>query len=1278
MVYTDLILSAIRSDKEYKNLIYELSKLKKQKIQNERFPIVAQGLCDGSLETFAAAVCNDINEKALIVVSDEKTAAKLQNSMLNFFGKVYVYPKKDFIFMGMENINNPFEHERMKILSKVLNGNFDVVITTLDAMLQYTLPCEKLKEYSVDIKIGETIKDLDMFLNKLVRAGYKRADIVEEPARFSVRGGIIDIFSPSEEYPVRIELFGDEIDAMGIFDPLTQRRIENIKEFKVIPATETVLDEKSRENCINLLENLVKSKKTEQNVIDRLYFEIDSLKNNEEISSKDRFISCIYDIDKKSCLIDYFDPDDIILFMNESVKINEKQKASEQIMTETVIDLIEKGYIDGKNADYGVSLEDFNISRLDFKTIICDTFVSGLDMRLSGLYSFTTRQSPHFSEGFTILKEDLESYSSSGYKIAVFLDSDAGIRSFSDYLNDSGIKYILPDAKDINNKYSDIENLPAGFAAIIKTPKIEYKNNNILFDLQGFELPKQKFVLITDSQSDKRAEALKRQRSRNVQESGGRYAKTARQKLMSYTDLSVGDYVVHNNYGIGRFLGIERLTVSGGVQKDFIKIQYLGTDILYVPCNQLDLVSKYIGAGSEDSMVRLSKMGGPAWNKAKTKAKSAARDIAKQLIKLYAARQNKQGYAFAPDTEWQKDFESLFEYAETDDQLICSDQIKDDMMCSVPMDRLLCGDVGFGKTEVALRAVFKCVSESKQAAILVPTTILAWQHYQTILSRFREFPVKIDFLSRFKSKKEQEAVIKKLRAGTIDIIIGTHRIIQKDIKFKDLGLLIVDEEQRFGVAHKEKLKQLAENIDVLTLTATPIPRTLNMALSGIRDMSVIEEAPHDRIPVQTYIFEYDENVITEAVKNEIRRGGQVFYLHNRVETIEQKAYKLAEICGGDIKIGVAHGQMDEESLSKVWRNMLDGEIDVLVCTTIIESGIDIPDANTLIVEDADRLGLAQLHQIRGRVGRSNRRAYAYFTYPKHKVLSEISAKRLTAIREYTEFGSGFKIAMRDLEIRGAGNLLGAEQHGQMDAVGYDLYVKILERAVSEEKRKLKLRQKYGLSDDYDDTDDGEDYDEYNDDAGISLNPPFPKGESGGTPQGDFNPQSLRDSSFEKEAFTRLSADPDPTECLVDVAVDAFIPNRYIESELTRIEIYKKIAAVENKDDADDLKDELLDRFGDIPKPVANLIDIALIRNCACLEFIDSIENKDQKSIIIYSKILAQEYGRKMLEKWTIAASKMNGRLLLSMGQKPHVAYFLKDGENVIDCLKNIMNVLGGI
>ncbi|MCL2772728.1 MAG: transcription-repair coupling factor, partial [Oscillospiraceae bacterium] len=1000
------------------------------------------------------------------------------------------------------------------------------------------------------------------------------------------------------------------------------------------------------------------------------------------------FISCIYE--NKECLLDYFDADSTVLFMNESLRINERQKVSEQIITETVIDLVEKGYIDGKNAYYSATLEDFNIFRTKFKTVICDMFVSGLDINLAGLFSFTTRQSPHISEGFNILKDDLENFASSGYKIIVFLNSDAGIKSLADTLSDFEIKYISVDI----NRYKDINDLPGGYAVIIKTPKL--LNSANLCDIRGFELPKQKFALITDSLSDKRVETLKK---RSIYNQGGKKSQqSSRQKIMSYTDLTAGDYVVHSNYGIGIFMGIERLDVSGGVQKDFIKIKYDGSDILYVPCNQLDLVSKYIGARSEDSSVKLSKMGGSNWQKAKSRAKSAAKDIANELIKLYAARQLKKGYAFQSDTEWQKDFESLFEYTETEDQLVCAEQIKTDMQQPVPMDRLLCGDVGFGKTEVALRAVFKCVSESKQAAILVPTTILAWQHYQTILSRFREFPVKIDMLSRFRSKKEQIEILKKLKSGEVDIIIGTHRIIQNDVKFKDLGLLIVDEEQRFGVAHKEKIKQVAEDIDVLTLTATPIPRTLNMALSGIRDMSVIEEAPHDRIPVQTYIFEYDDNIISEAIKNEIRRGGQVFYLHNRVETIEQTALKIKELCKNEssiniedgseneIKIGIAHGQMDEESLSKVWQSMLQGETDILVCTTIIESGIDIPDANTLIVEDADRLGLAQLHQIRGRVGRSSRRAYAYLTYPKNKVITEIAAKRLKAIREYTEFGAGFKIAMRDLEIRGAGNLLGSQQHGAMEGVGYDLYVKILEKAVNDQKKKLDQRKKLGFTDEdilqkLEEENTGTD-DAYAADisAGIptvrskKYNVDIKRKETPGMPEVPVSDDLNYDAIENIESPEEL----EPTECLIDIAVDAFIPSRYMESEILRIEIYKRIAAIESQADADDLKDELTDRFGNIPKATGNLIDIALIRNSACTEYIDTIENKDKKAVIIYSDILSKPYGQKMLEKWTIAASKMNGRLLLSMGQKPHITYFLKSGEDIIETLKLIMNVLGEI
>ena len=1165
-----------------------------------RLPVIAHGLCDGALETFIAAACGDLGENALIITPDEKTASKLHNALECFFESVLTYPKKDFVFMNMESANNPFECERLKTLDKVLNGNFGVVISTLDAALQFTLAPEKLRDSIINLKYGGGIGNLEELLRRLVGMGYKRAETVETMGRFTVRGGIVDIFSPAEDYPVRMELFGDEIDSMGIFDPSSQRRVKNIQEFKVIPVFE--------EHCA----------------------------------------------DKGGvCLFDYFEADNTLLIVNESAKINERQKAVEQILNETVTDLIEKKQIDGKTARYSHTLEDFNILRLKFKSVTADMFLSGYgSAEAAGLFAFTARQSPRMSDGFNILKDDLEGLNSAGYKTVAFLNSDAGIRSLCDTLEDSGIKYVVSD------KYKNIEEMPEGFITVIKKRA----------DIQGFELPKQKFALIAESLQDRAGAEVVRKRG------AGTVNKSSRQRIMSYTDLAAGDYVVHSSHGIGEFVAIERLEVSGGVQKDFIKIKYAGSDILYVPCNQFDLVSKYIGARSEDSAVRLSKIGGQAWQKAKSRAKSAAKDIARELIKLYAARQLKQGYAFSADTEWQKDFESLFEYAETDDQLLCTEQIKADMELGVPMDRLLCGDVGFGKTEVALRAVFKCVSESKQAAVLVPTTILAWQHYQTILSRFREFPVKVGMLSRFVSRKEQMEVLRKLKTGEIDIIVGTHRIIQKDVRFKDLGLLVVDEEQRFGVAHKEKIKQMSEAVDVLTLTATPIPRTLNMALSGIRDMSAIEEAPRDRVPVQTYIFEYDENIVAEAIKNEVRRGGRVFYLHNRVETIEQTAFRLRALCGGagvgqgnqeqresranqtkqtkqdEIIFSVAHGQMDEESLSRVWRSMINGETDVLVCTTIIESGVDIPEANTLIVENADRLGLAQLHQIRGRVGRSNRRAYAYLTYPRDKVLTEIASKRLQAIREYTEFGAGFKIAMRDLEIRGAGNLLGSQQHGAMEGVGYDLYVRILERAVADCKKDLAKN------------------------AGADLT--FNEGGSEGSVDND-------DGTAAGGGAPESEKELEPVECLVDIAVDAFIPERYIESEVLRIEIYKRIAAIESREEAEDLRDELTDRFGEIPRAVNNLVDIAIIRNRARLEYIDAIENRHDgkdKSIVMYINALGRTQGRQTLEKWTAAAGRpeLRGKLALSLGQKPHAAYFLKPGEDILDTLKLIMRVLSEI
>ena len=670
------------------------------------------------------------------------------------------------------------------------------------------------------------------------------------------------------------------------------------------------------------------------------------------------------------------------------------------------------------------------------------------------------------------------------------------------------------------------------------------------------------------------------------------------QSIHSLDELKKGDYVVHSLHGIGVFDGINKLEV-GKITKDYIKIKYAKGDVLYVPVTQLDLVSKYIGPHEDDGRtVKLNKIGGKDWEKTRNKVRAAVKDMADQLIALYSKRQNSPGYAFSPDIDMQSDFERRFEYDETSDQLRAIDEIKGDMEKPYPMDRLLCGDVGFGKTEVALRAAFKCAADGKQCAILVPTTILAYQHYRTILKRFDGFPVEIEMLSRFRTPKEQEKILKNLKRGSLDIIVGTHRLVSKDVKFKDLGLLIVDEEQRFGVAQKEKLKELFPTVDVLTLSATPIPRTLNMAMTGIRDMSVIEEAPQDRYPVQTYVIEHDMGILCEAMEKELRRGGQVYYLHNRVESIESTAAKIKEMMPS-ARIAVAHGRMGEEELSEIWRDLLEGDIDILVCTTIIETGVDVPNCNTLIIEDADRLGLAQLHQIRGRVGRSTRRASAYFTFKRGKELSEIANRRLSAIREYTEFGSGFKIAMRDLEIRGAGNVLGAQQHGHMEAVGYDMYLQLLGEAVEEEKGEKPISRK--------------------------------------------------------------------KECLIDMQIDAHIPDNYIKSIPQRLAVYRRIADIKNTEDAEDVKDELRDRFGEIPQSVQGLIDVSLLRNTAAAKGIYEIGQKGN-SVILYVNDIDTNTVLNL-------SSMMRGRVSIMDYGKKHIAVKIADGQSPLDTLKEIFGYM---
>ncbi len=785
---------------------------------------------------------------------------------------------------------------------------------------------------------------------------------------------------------------------------------------------------------------------------------------------------------------------------------------------------------------------------------------SNYPVRPRALGNLRTKQLPSYGGSIETAKGDIAYYMSSGYRVVVLCGDERRGEILRNYLRENGVAAAI----DVN-----LRKLPAAGECLISVGSLS----------AGFEYPGIKLAVITEGQIVKASQSKRK-----------KAAKSSRQRIASFTDLAPGDLVVHEQYGIGRFVGIFKMPVDG-VEKDYIKISYAGTDSLYVPATSLDLVSKYIGGG-EDAPVKLSKMGGADWVKAKSRAKGAAKEMAKELIALYAQRQKVKGFAFSPDTVWQDEFEASFGYQETEDQLRCISEIKEDMEKPVPMDRLLCGDVGYGKTEVALRAVMKCIMSGKQAAILVPTTVLAQQHYVTILKRFADFPVKADILSRFRTPAQIKKTVRDMESGAVDIVVGTHRLLQKDIKFKDLGLLIVDEEQRFGVSHKEALKELTKSVDVLTLSATPIPRTLNMALSGIRDMSTIEEPPKNRQPVQTYVLEHDWGILCDAMRRELGRGGQVYYIHNRIENIQSVAARISQMMEG-AAVAVAHGRMDQEHLSEVMERLSDGDIQILVCTTIIETGIDIPNVNTLIIEDADKMGLAQLHQIRGRVGRSPRRAFAYLTFRKGKVLSEVAEKRLSAIREFAEFNSGFKIAMRDLEIRGAGNLLGAEQSGHMMSVGYDMYLKLLEEAVLEEKGEKTEHR---------------------------------------------------------------------TECSADLTVSANIPEKYVSSPEQRMDLYRRIALVRSEEEADEMVSELIDRFGDPPREVIALVNIALLRAEAAKAHIPDISQKAG-----WLRFKLEDFDMERISG-LYALSKYKGRLKIEAGTSPVVALKVNSGRVIDDAM----------
>lgn len=1009
------ILSIFKKEKNYKEFLKTLTSRK-----GKRFPILVSGLCEGASAAFVAALLSDrkTDDPALLLLPSEKECARLAAALEDYGAHAVTYTLRDMV---LQNIvaSHEFEHERLAALDAILNKTCDILLTTPDAAMQYTMPPEVLKKLTRRLSADEPC-DPEELCEFLVACGYTKTEMVDAVGQFSRRGGILDLFPPNLKQPVRIEFFDRDIDRMTHFDILSQRFSEAIDSVSITPVREVISSPKIRtELAAAIRSQAAKSRNIKTKEL--LYEEVGVLTAGQELNCIDKYISFVYP--EKTCLFDYFSPESL-LFVQEYTQVLNRAKAFSWQEEENTKSLLQEGLLLPAHCDYNIPQGILQETLETQADVIVNSFVASMgNIKLDGVFSFSTKQTGNCFDNLPVLYEELYEYKNLGYRTVLLTESEQAAKSLLDMLTESGHKASL--AQGTIPPDTDI--------LLLVSPRIV-----------GFELTNAKLALISVTRGMNAAvnPIKKGKRSADKKQKNT-------EKLFSYTDLDEGDFVVHEKYGIGQYLGTKSLMVDG-VRRDFVQIRYAGTDMLYLPCNQLDAISKYIGTGGDDSSVRLSKMGGTEWVKAKTKVKTAAKAMAKELIQLYAKRLRLAGHAFPPDSAMEREFADNFAYTETAGQLAAIEDITRDMEASHPMDRLLCGDVGYGKTEVAMRAAFKAVADGKQVAILVPTTILALQHYETLLSRMRGFPVNVDMLSRFRNAKQQAASLRKIARGETDIIVGTHRILSKDIEFRDLGLVIIDEEQRFGVAQKEKLRQLASNVDTLTLTATPIPRTLNMAMSGIRDMSVLEEAPGDRFPVQSYVTEYDEIIIFDAIKREMRRGGQVFYLCNRLERMERTAAMIAKEIP-EARIAIANGQMEKEDLSDIWHSLITGETDILVCTTIIETGVDVPNANTLIIEDADKMGLSQLHQLRGRVGRSSRRAYAYFTYPKNRVLTDIASKRLSAIRDFTEFGAGFKVAMRDLEIRGAGNILGAEQHGNMASVGYEMYMRLLDEAILEEK-----------------------------------------------------------------------------------------------------------------------------------------------------------------------------------------------------------------------------------
>ncbi len=1124
--------------------------------KGNRFPIALSGLSHIHRVSLAAALSSKLGIKPLILTAGDAETERVCEDLASMGLSAAIFCSRDFCFRSRIYSSHEYEHKRLGTLSRILEGDFDVCVAPVDAAVSSTIPPDVLKNRRFTLKVGDE-HNMEALISKLIISGYSRSEQVDGAGQFSVRGSILDVFSPGNENPFRIDFFGDEIDSISLFETDTQRRTKTVNEITVTPVSETTPDSPSQ--LAEDISALLKRKKISDEQRKRMTEDIDRLKSGASVSY-DAYLKLIYK--ENTTLFDYFPENASATFIFDTNSVLERVDSCLKLHSEEIKSLLSEGILPPDFRSVYLDGSQFENCLNKHNAVFCDSFQkTSYSPAPLGVWSFNLRQSGGFSGSVSSLTEDIKS---SRRNLTVILaGGEKASSNLCEELCEAGIAATFcPEPSNVGKK-----------GVFVTTGTLT----------EGLEIPGAQFAVAVHGRA-----------AANVKKRKHFSKGTA---IGSLEELQRGDYVVHVTHGIGVFSGVEQITAHG-ITRDYIKINYAGKDVLYVPVTSLDMVSKYIGS-AEDTTVKLNRLGSSDWSKAKSRAKKAVKDMAKQLTALYAKRLQRQGYSFSPDGDLQSDFERRFPFEETDDQLRCSHEIKRDMERSIPMDRLLCGDVGFGKTEVAFRAAFKCIADGKQCAILVPTTILAWQHYNNALERFGNMAVEVEMLSRFRTPKQQERIKKELKAGNIDLIIGTHSLISKDVQFKDLGLLIVDEEQRFGVAQKERLKELYPTVDALTLSATPIPRTLNMALSGLRDMSSIEEAPLDRHPVQTYVLEQDNGVVNEAISRELRRGGQVYYLYNRTESIESCAARLQQQ-HPTARVGIAHGKMDEASLSKVWRSLTEHEIDILVCTTIIETGVDVPNANTLIIENSDRMGLAQLHQLRGRVGRSHRTAYAYLLFTPGKALSEISQKRLDAIRKFTEFGSGFRIAMRDLEIRGAGSILGSEQHGHMEAVGYDMYLKLLADAIAEEK-----------------------------------------GES---------PQEIK-------------------ECTVDLKVNAHIPERYISSLPQRLSIYRKIAAIRTSDDVLDVTDELIDRYGEPPKVVCDLIDIAFCKSTASNLGINEISEQNGR-ILLYCDNMTEPISR-------LITSSIKRRVMFSAGKKPYVSLRSDVGQKSIDTLKEALKIMCG-